>query len=397
LKLHEYQAKSLMGSYGVELPRGEVVKTLGEVDRAFRNLGAPRGVVKAQVHAGGRGKAGGIKVVTSVEEAKAEAQALLGTRLVTPQTTSEGQPVNAVYLEAASDVAHEYYLALLLDRSKKRISVLFSTRGGMDIEEVAEHQPEALLTFFVPMSQNGIPPYVIRRMTQEAQWSKETSAVAHSLLQSLYRMYTEKDCTLLEINPLVLTPQGQLLPLDAKVILDDNAAFRHPQWVEQIDLSQENPTEVKANQIGLSYISLEGNIACMVNGAGLAMATMDLIKLHGGEPANFLDVGGGASADQITKAFQIILSDERVKSVLVNIFGGIMRCDIIAEGIIQATQELKPKVPIVVRLEGTHVEKGKAMLKHSGLEVFTAASLDQAAEMAVKKAKAAPALRRSSL
>ncbi len=380
MKLHEYQAKQLFRDYEISVPLGQVALSIDDVARAYTDVGVSDVVVKAQVHAGGRGKAGGIQKVTSADEATAFAQKLLGSRLVTHQTTAEGQPINAVYLEAASDIECEYYLALLLDRKFSKLCIMFSTEGGMDIEEVAEKTPDALLKFYIPFSPT-VPAYVSRRIATLI--GKTHEKPLRELLSKLAKLYIERDVSLLEINPLVQTTEGDLIPLDGKIELDDNAAYRQKDI--EVDSSQDNPHEVEAAEIGISYIHLDGSIGCMVNGAGLAMATMDLIKLHGGDPANFLDVGGGASAEQIKQSFWLILKDKRVKSVLVNIFGGIMRCDIIAQGIIEATQSLKPDVPIIVRLAGTNVEKGKEMLDNSGLQLISASTLDEAAQLAVEK------------
>jgi succinyl-CoA synthetase beta subunit len=386
MKLHEYQAKSLFNKMGIPVPQGAVIRKTDEVKAHYEKLNSPIVVVKAQVHAGGRGKAGGVKVVKTLEEAEKETYRLLGSQLVTHQTSKEGQPVNQVYLEAGSDIDKEYYLSILLDRLQKKLCLIFSTEGGMDIEEVAEKNPNALQKFFVEQKPE-LNKSVLDQLTKAAGWEGKTATQGADVIQKLYQFYLKYDCSLLEINPLVLTKQGQVLPLDGKVLVDDNAAFRQPEIAAWYDKTQEDPIEVEANSYGLNYVSLDGYIGCMVNGAGLAMATMDIIQLHGGRPANFLDVGGGANADQITKAFRLILSDQRVKSVLVNIFGGIMRCDIIAEGIITAAKELDIKIPIVVRLEGTNVEKGKKMLADSGLKLNSAKNLDEGAELAVKLAQ----------
>lgn len=382
MKLHEYQAKALFKEAGLQIPKGGVATTVEAVDAVFRALGIRRAVIKAQVHAGGRGKAGGIQVADTPADAEEKARTLLGSRLVTPQTQGDGQPVSAVYVEEKTYVAHEYYLAMLLDRKLRRLCVMFSTQGGMEIEEVAAKDPGAILKFHVPLSET-MPGYVPRGISVEAGWDKSVAAQAKDLICKLYNIYCQKDATLIEINPLVLTTSDQLVPLDAKVVIDDSASWRQPEVQE--DFSQMDPREVAAKELGLSYIHLDGSIGCMVNGAGLAMATMDLIQFHGGSPANFLDVGGSADADQIKGAFGLILKDDRVKSVLVNIFGGIMRCDVIAQGIIEATKGVDLKVPVIIRLEGTNVEEGKALLDQSRLKLFPANSLDEAAMLAVQK------------
>lgn len=386
MKLHEYQAKALFRDFGIAVPAGEAVRKVSDVERVYAQLNSQVVVVKAQIHAGGRGKAGGVKLVKSLSEAKAVVEKLLGSRLVTHQTDKMGQPVNVVYIECASEIKKEYYFSLLLDRSKKKLCLIFSTEGGMEIEEVAHKNPNALMKFFIPLS-DGFPSDIAKNISIRAGWNPVIRQQAADLFSKLYQLYIKCDCNLLEINPLILTHQDQLLPLDGKVIIDDNAAFRQPKLVELYDTTQDDPTEVEAKSLGLNYVALNGNIGCMVNGAGLAMATMDMIKLHGGQPANFLDVGGGANTSQIKEAFRLVLHDPRVKSVLVNIFGGILRCDVIAEGIIAAAKDLKIKVPVVVRLEGANVDKGKDMLAQSGLSLVSAASLDDGASVAVKLAQ----------
>ncbi|MHA1567966.1 MAG: ADP-forming succinate--CoA ligase subunit beta, partial [Alphaproteobacteria bacterium] len=357
MNLHEYQSKALFREFGIPVPAGQVIGDLAAARAAARQLGGERWVVKAQVHAGGRGKAGGVKVVQGEAELEAAVQALLHQRLVTPQTGVDGQPVNQLLIEQPVAIARELYLGMLVDRSRERVVFMASEAGGMDIEEVARSHPDKLLTLEInPVT--GLMPFQVRQLGFALGLGKQVKALA-PIMQGLYRLFLQNDLSLVEINPLVLTAEQQLLALDAKINLDDNALYRHPQLAELRDPGQEDPREAEARQHGLNYVRLDGDIACMVNGAGLAMATMDLIKLHGGEPANFLDVGGGTTADKVAEAFKLILSDPKVRAILVNIFGGIVRCDLIAEGIIQAVREMHLTVPVVVRLEGTNVEQGR--------------------------------------
>ena len=386
MNLHEYQAKSVLASHGVPVPQGRAALSVDEALKAAQSLGGDRWVVKAQIHAGGRGKAGGVKVVQSREELEQTAKRLLGSRLVTHQTGPGGQPVERLYIEAPSDIAREIYLACLTDRPLERVVFIASAEGGMDIEEVAAKHPERILkTVVEPVA--GLQPYQCREIGFALGLDEKQVQQLTRLMTALYDVYNDCDLALLEINPLVVTRAGDLLVLDAKMQVDDNALFRRKELAQMRDSAQDDPKEVRAREHDLSYVALEGNIGCMVNGAGLAMATMDLIKLHGGQPANFLDVGGGATAERVSEAFKIILSDPNVKAILVNIFGGIVRCDLIAEGIIKAVKEVQVGVPVVVRLEGTNVEKGREMLKTSGLEVTAAASLTEAAKQAVAAAK----------
>ncbi len=368
MKLHEYQAKQLFSNAGIPIPRGLAAKSPAEAEQAYQQLagqvspGRPFVCsVKAQLHAGGRGKAGGVLTASSAEEAKTHAAGLLGRRLRTAQTGPEGLPVSAVLLEERIDAATELYLAMTIDRFHARPMVLASRRGGMDIEAVVASEPGAISREPVDLVA-GVSPGVINRVASALGLKGETAAACGRMLKALWTLFESSDASLIEINPLVVTASRQLLALDAKVILDDNALFRHQELAALRDESQEHPLELKASRIGISYVGLDGNIGCLVNGAGLAMATNDIIKLSGGEPANFLDVGGGANVEQVTNAFSIILADTRVKAVLVNIFGGIMRCDWIAEGLLKATEKLQVKVPIVVRLQGTNVEEGRRML-----------------------------------
>ncbi len=382
MNLHEYQAKGLFASYGVPVPPSQVATGVAQAERAAQALGGERWVVKAQVHAGGRGKAGGVKVVNGLAELKAFADKLLGTHLVTHQSGPEGQPVNQLLIEGVSSIARELYLSLVVDRSRQRVVVIASSSGGMDIEEVAATTPEKIHTVAIdPVV--GLQPYQCRQIAFALGLEGNQIKELATIMSGLARLFMEKDASLVEINPLVVTGEGHLLALDGKINLDDNALYRQPHMAELRDATQEDEREYRAQQHGLNYVRLDGNIGCMVNGAGLAMATMDLIKLHGGAPANFLDVGGGTTADKVAEAFKLILSDSNVKAILVNIFGGIVRCDLIAEGIIKAVKEVNATVPVVVRLEGTNVELGRKMLAESGLAITPSEGLTDAAQKAV--------------
>ena len=383
MNIHEYQAKAVLREFGVPVPRGIPAFTAEQAVRAASDLGAPVIVVKAQIHAGGRGKAGGVKVVKSKDEVRREAERLLGSILVTPQTGPRGKEVNWLYVEEGSAIDRELYLSMLVDRATARIALVVSRAGGMDIEEVARRTPEQIVTISVdPVT--GICPFHVRRVSLVLGLEHALQKQMSVLLTGLYRAFTEKDMSLLEINPLVLTKAGQLLCLDAKVDFDDNALYRHPEIVALRDLSEEDEKEIEASKHDLNYVALDGTIGCMVNGAGLAMATMDIIKLHGEAPANFLDVGGGANKEKVAAAFKIITADPKVKGILVNIFGGIMKCDVIAEGVVAAVKEVGLRVPLVVRLEGTNVELGKEILATSNLNVTPADDLDDAARKIVK-------------
>jgi succinyl-CoA synthetase beta subunit len=383
MNLHEYQAKALLQKYNVPTPRGIVASTQAETISAAHELSTKTFVVKAQIHAGGRGKAGGVKLVKSVAEAASVATNLLGKSLVTYQNAPDGQLVSQVLIEETLPIARELYLSMLVDRTLERVVVVASSAGGMDIEEIAATQPEKILQEVCdPL--NGLVDFQARNLAFKLDLEGEQISAFTKLLKGLYKLFKENDLALLEINPLIVTTDGKLVALDCKMSVDDNALYRQKALAEQRDWSQEDSKEAVAHHAGLNYIALNGNIGCMVNGAGLAMATMDLIKLHGGMPANFLDVGGGASAEMVTKAFKIILSDNNVRAILVNIFGGIMRCDIIAEGIITAVKEMGLTLPVVVRLEGTNVELGKQMLRESGLNIISAENLTDAAKQAVK-------------
>jgi succinyl-CoA synthetase beta subunit len=388
MNIHEYQAKQVLGAYGVPVPRGHVAFTPDEAVKAAEELGGPVWVVKAQIHAGGRGKGGGVKVVKSLDEVREEATRMLGMTLITHQTGPEGREVGRIYVEDGSDIARELYLSALVDRATSRISFIASTEGGMDIEEVAAQTPEKIMTIDVDPA-GGISGHHGRQIAFALGLEGDQVKQANALIANLYRAFVEKDMSLLEVNPLVVTGAGDLICLDAKVNFDSNALYRHNDITELRDLAEEDPAEVKASEFDLSYIKLDGTIGCMVNGAGLAMATMDIIKLYGAEPANFLDVGGGATKEKVTEAFKIIMSDDNVEGILVNIFGGIMRCDVIAEGVVAAARETQLAVPLVVRLAGTNVELGQKILSESGLTIIPADDLDDAAEKIVAAVKEA--------
>ncbi|MDH3977038.1 MAG: ADP-forming succinate--CoA ligase subunit beta [Gammaproteobacteria bacterium] len=385
MNLHEYQAKQLFARYGVPVTRGEVATTPAQAAAVASRLGGDLWVVKAQVHAGGRGKAGGVKLARSAEEVRDAAAGMLGGTLVTKQTGAEGLPINQVFVEAGSEIERELYLSMLVDRGQERIAFMVSQDGGMDIEEVAEKTPERIVTIDVHPAA-GLQPYQARQLGFALGLNNEQMKQFIKLVQNLYKLFDESDASLVEINPLIVNKNGDLLALDAKINIEDNALFRQPELQAQRDPSQEDQMERSASEHDLNYVSLDGSIACMVNGAGLAMATMDLIKLHGGEPANFLDVGGGATPDRVAAAFKLILSNPAVKAILVNIFGGIVRCDDIANGIIQAVKEIDVAVPVIVRLEGTNVDAGKALLAESGLDITPAEDLTDAARKAVAAA-----------
>ena len=388
MHLHEYQSKRLFASYGIPVPAGVMLDSSAAVGTVAGTLKGEVWVVKAQVHAGGRGKAGGVKRVTGRDELQATVDALLGSRLVTRQTGLTGLPVNSVLVEETVTLEREFYLGMLVDRSRERLVVMASASGGMDIEEVAVRDPGAILTEVVSPAA-GLQPYQCRNLAFGLGLKGKQVGAFTALLSAAFRLVQECDASLLEINPLVVTGSGELLALDAKLDLDDNALFRHKDLADLQDAAQEDAREHAASRHGLNFIVLDGNIACMVNGAGLAMATMDLIKLHGGEPANFLDVGGGATAERVAEAFKLILADSGVRAILVNIFGGIVRCDLIAEGILQAINEVAVTVPVVVRLEGTNAAEGLALISHSGLAVQTAGDLTEAALRAVDAAQPA--------
>ena len=378
MNLHEFQAKGLFAKYGIPVTTGEVADSPKAARAAARSLGGDLWVVKAQVHAGGRGKAGGVKLARSPEEVERAAAEMLGQRLVTKQTGSEGLPINQVFVEAGSSIERELYLSMVVDRASERVAFMASEAGGMDIEEVAAKTPEKIFSVNINPGA-GLQPYQVRKLGFGMNLTASQMKQFVTLCNGLYRLFVECDLSLLEINPLIVNGAGDLMALDAKINIDSNALYRQPALVAMRDTTQEDEMEAKAAAHDLNYVSLDGNIACMVNGAGLAMATMDLIKLHGGQPANFLDVGGGATPERVSEAFKLILSNSSVTAILVNIFGGIVRCDLIAEGIIQAVREVNVSVPVVARLEGTNVEKGKALLAESGLDIMAADDLTDAA------------------
>jgi len=386
MNLHEYQAKELFAEFGIPVPEGRVAATAAEAADAAGTLGGDLWVVKAQVHAGGRGKAGGVKLCRSADEVREAAEGMIGHKLATHQTGGEGLPIEKVWVERGSKIDRELYLSVLVDRARERLSFIASSAGGMDIEEVAEKTPEQILT--VPINPAaGFSGYEARRMAFALELEGDQVKTFVKLVKGLHTLFHQKDASLVEINPLIVTEDGGIVALDAKLNLDDNALFRHKDLAELRDPSQEDPAEAEASEHGLNYVSLDGDIACMVNGAGLAMATMDLIKLAGGNPANFLDVGGGATAERVSAAFRLILSNENVGAILVNIFGGIVRCDMIAEGIIAAVKGVGVPVPVVVRLEGTNVEEGRRLLAESDLDIAAAGNLTEAAEKAVAAAR----------
>lgn len=385
MKIHEYQGKELFRSYGIPVPNGIVADTPEEAKAAAQKLGTPVVVVKAQIHAGGRGKGGGIKIAKSPDEAAAKAAELLGKPLRTPQTGPEGKIVHKVLVEQGLDIAKEYYLGIVLDRQASMPVIMASSEGGMDIETLAKEKPEKLLKIHVRSER--LQPYQARTIAYGLGLPSASIQKGVHFVTELFRLFIEKDASLAEINPLLLTKQGDVLALDAKINFDDNALFRHPEILGLRDISEEDPLEVEASQYNLNYVKLDGTVGCMVNGAGLAMATMDIIKLVGGKPANFLDVGGGAKKDQIMNAFRILTSDRDVKAVLINIFGGILRCDVLAQAVVEVVRELNLQLPVVVRMEGTNVEQGKEILRTSGLKFTIAEDMRDAAEEAVAAAR----------
>jgi succinyl-CoA synthetase beta subunit len=387
LKIHEYQAKAVLARFGVPVPRGEVAFSAAEAGEIARRLGGPITVVKAQIHAGGRGKGGGVKLAKSTEEAEQIAAQMIGMNLVTHQTGPEGKKVGRVLIEEGLQIDRELYLSILIDRASQSPVIIASAAGGMDIEEVAARTPDKIIKEFIDRGV-GIVPFEARKIAFAIGLDGKLANKLATLLQSIYTAFIETDASMIEINPLIVTKGGDLLALDAKVTFDDNAMYRHADLKDLRDLTEEDPLEVEASKFSLNYIRLDGNIGCMVNGAGLAMATMDIIKIAGGEPANFLDVGGGANAEQIKNAFRILMADKNVKAVLINIFGGILRCDVLAQGVIAAVKDLGVPVPIVIRMEGTNVEEGKRMLKESGLNFATADSMGEAAQQVVALASA---------
>ena len=386
MNIHEHQAKDILKKFGAEVPNGEPIFSLDEIDEKFKKIKTDKLVLKAQIHAGGRGKAGGVKIVDSLEQLKEEAKNLLGKVLVTHQTGPQGREVKRLYIEEASDISKEFYLSCLVDRASSKIAFISSAEGGMDIEEVANKTPEKITTTRVSLSK-GLTKGDITQVLKPYQLPSESIEQAEKLIQSIFKALVNTDANLIEVNPLILTKENQVLCLDAKINFDANALYRHPDILELRDFDEEDPAEIEASKYDLAYIKLDGEIGCMVNGAGLAMATMDIIKLYGSEPANFLDVGGGATKEKVSAAFNIILSDKNVKGILINIFGGIMRCDVIAEGVIAAAKETNLSVPLVVRLAGTKFEEGKKILEQSGLKIIPANDLSEAAQKIVEAIK----------
>ncbi len=385
MNIHEYQAKQVLAKYRVAIPPGKVAFTVEEAESIAEEIGLPV-VIKAQIHAGGRGKGGGVKMAKTMEEVREHAGRILGMTLITHQTGPEGKLVRKVMVEKATDIKRELYVGLVVDRTESKVVVMASSEGGMEIEEVAARSPEKILKEYIDPGV-GMLPYQARKLVFGLGMEPAQVSKAVRFILSLYQAFADTDCSLAEINPLVITADDDVIALDAKMNFDGNGLFRHPDILEMRDVDEEDKMEYEASKFDLSYISLDGNIGCMVNGAGLAMATMDMIKLHGSEPANFLDVGGGASTEQVKNAFRLILADPKVKAILVNIFGGIMRCDVLAEGVVQAAREVKLSVPLVVRLEGTNVEKGREILEKSGLNIISAKDMMDAAEKAVEAAE----------
>jgi len=386
MNIHEHQAKEIFKKFGINVPNGIVVFSLEEIDQKFKILKTNKIVLKAQIHAGGRGKAGGIKIVNNINELKKQAKSLFGKKLVTHQTGPQGKEVKRLYLEETCDIAKEFYLSCLIDRSSSKIAFISSTEGGVDIEDVAKNNPDKIITVKLNLSAS-VNDEDIKKIIQPFGLSEKSKKQAFHLIQSIYKILIEKDASLIEVNPLILTKGEELLCLDAKISFDDNAIYRHPDILSLKDVNEVDPIEAEASKHELAYIKLDGKIGCMVNGAGLAMATMDIIKLYGSEPANFLDVGGGASKEKVSAAFKIILSDKNVKGILINIFGGIMRCDVLASGVIEAAKETNLSVPLVVRLAGTNVELGKEILKKSKLKIISANNLADAAKKIVEAIK----------
>ena len=386
MNIHEHQAKEILKKYGAKVPRGVFAFKVEDLLEKANNLKKEKYVLKAQIHSGGRGKAGGIKLVNNLDELEKEAENLIGKTLVTNQTGANGRKVSRLYVEEVSEINKEFYLSCLVDRASSKITFISSDQGGMDIEEVAKKNPEKIITTKVEFS-SQISEDDCKKIINIFNLNKEANEDAIKLIQSIYKMFIELDASLVEINPLILTKDNQIVCLDAKMKFDDNAIFKHPEIKELRDLNEEEETEIEASKYDLAYIKLDGNIGCMVNGAGLAMATMDIIKLYGEEPANFLDVGGGASKEKVSAAFKIILSDKNVKGILINIFGGIMRCDVLAKGLVEAAREIKINVPLVVRLAGTNFKEGKEILENSGLEIISASDLGDAAKKIVESIK----------
>lgn len=386
MNIHEYQAKQILKKFGAPVPNGEPIFSLNEIDEKFKNIKTSRIVLKAQIHAGGRGKAGGVKIVDNIDQLKEEAKILLGKVLVTHQTGPQGREVKRLYIEEASEISKEFYLSCLVDRASSKIAFISSAEGGMDIEEIANSNPEKIITTRVGLSKS-LTKEDVAKILNPYNLPEESVEEAGKLIQSIFDSLINTDANLIEVNPLILTKNNQVLCLDAKINFDSNALYRHPDILKLRDLDEEDPAEIEASKYDLAYIKLDGEIGCMVNGAGLAMATMDIINLYGSQPANFLDVGGGATKEKVSAAFKIILSDKNVKGILINIFGGIMRCDVIAEGVVAAAKETNLSVPLVVRLAGTKFEEGKKILQESGLQIIPANNLSEAAKKIVEAIK----------
>ena len=386
MNIHEYQAKKILNQYGAPVSKGVLIFSSDEIDEKIKQLNSKEFVLKAQIHAGGRGKGGGVKLVKSIEELKVEAKAMFGMNLITHQTGPGGKEVKRLYIEEASDISKEFYLSCLVDRASSKIAFISSTEGGMDIEKVASETPERIITNKIDFK-NYVETNEIEKIIKVFSFNSEQKLIAHKLIKALYKILIEKDASLIEINPLIITKDERIVCLDAKMNFDDNALFRRPEIFQLRDLNEEEPAEIEASKHDLAYIKLNGSIGCMVNGAGLAMATMDIIKLYGEEPANFLDVGGGATKEKVSAAFKLILSDKNVKGILINIFGGIMRCDVIAQGVLDAVKETNLNVPLVVRLAGTNFKEGREILDKSGLKILSATDLNDAAKKIVEAIK----------
>jgi succinyl-CoA synthetase beta subunit len=386
MNIHEYQAKKILNQYGAPVSKGVLIFSSDEIDEKIKRLNSKEFVLKAQIHAGGRGKGGGVKLVKSIEELKVEAKAMFGMNLITHQTGPEGKEVKRLYIEEASDISKEFYLSCLVDRASSKIAFISSTEGGMDIEKVASDTPERIITNKIDFK-NYVETNEIEKIIKVFSFNSEQKLIAHKIIKALYKILIEKDANLIEINPLIITKDERIVCLDAKMNFDDNALFRRPEIFQLRDLNEEEPAEIEASKHDLAYIKLNGSIGCMVNGAGLAMATMDIIKLYGEEPANFLDVGGGATKEKVSAAFKLILSDKNVKGILINIFGGIMRCDVIAKGVLDAVKETNLNVPLVIRLAGTNFKEGREILDKSGLKILSATDLNDAAKKIVEAIK----------
>ncbi len=387
MNIHEHQAKEILKEFGAPVSNGVVIKSLDEIQEKIKNLKSKEFVLKAQIHAGGRGKAGGVKLIKDIRQLELEAKKMMGKVLITHQTGPEGKKVKRLYIEEASEISKEFYLSCLVDRASSKIAFISSTEGGMDIEKVASETPNKIITNKIDLKNNGPDEKEIEKIVSIFQLNEKQKITATKLIKSLYEIIIKKDASLIEINPLIITKSEKLICLDAKMNFDDNAIFRRPEILSLRDFNEEDPAEIEASKYGLAYIKLNGSIGCMVNGAGLAMATMDIIKLYGKEPANFLDVGGGATKEKVTAAFKLILSDKNVKGILINIFGGIMRCDVLAQGVIDAAKEINLSVPLVVRLAGTNFKEGKEILEKSSLKILSASDLNDAAKKIVEAIK----------